>query len=99
MADSKVFHVRFGFSMSKSPRGQVLSRFRWIGAGFIRIEIFKKRCFFNPFMGLNWVCEMSKNVCFYVLAFLGFSKFLEGLEKSERLVGKMSTNFHVNSTP
>ena len=25
--------------MSKSPRGQVLSRFRWIGAEFIRVKI------------------------------------------------------------
>ena len=42
MADLLGFDVRFGFSMSKSTRGQVLSRFRWIGAGFIRIEMFKK---------------------------------------------------------
>ena len=44
VADLQVFDVRFGFSMSKSPRGQVLSRFRWIGAGFIRVEIFIVFC-------------------------------------------------------
>ena len=53
MADLPGFDVRFGFSVSKSPRGQVLSRFRWIGAGFIRVEIFKKT-FLNPFMGLKF---------------------------------------------
>ena len=42
VADSKVFDARFGFSMSQSPRNQVLSRFRWIGTGFIRVETFKK---------------------------------------------------------
>ena len=42
MADSKVFDVKFDFSMSKSPRGQVLSRFGWIGDGFIRGRFFKK---------------------------------------------------------
>ena len=49
MADSKVFDVRFDFSMSKSPRGQVLSRFRWIGDGFIRVD-FSKTFVFYPFM-------------------------------------------------
>jgi len=38
VADRKVFDVRFDFSMSKSPRGQVLSRFGWIGDGFIRVD-------------------------------------------------------------
>ena len=53
VADLQGFEVRFGFSMSKSPRGQVLNRFRWIGAGFIRVGIFKNSFFVsNPFMGL-----------------------------------------------
>ena len=50
VVDSKVFDVRFSFSMSKPPSGQVLSRFRWIGAVFIRVEIFNLS--FYPFMGL-----------------------------------------------
>ena len=53
MADRKVFDVRFDFSMSKSPWGQVLSRFGWIGDGFIRVD-FSKKVFFYPFMGLYW---------------------------------------------
>ena len=52
MAESKVFDIRFGFSMSKSPRGQVLSRLRWIGDGFIRVD-FSKKVIFNLIMGLN----------------------------------------------
>ena len=52
MAESKVFDVKFDFSMSKSPRGQVLSRFGWIGDGFIRVN-FSKNLFKNPFMGLR----------------------------------------------
>ena len=51
MADSKVSDVRFDFSMSTSPRGQVLSRFRWIGDGFV--NIFQATSFFFPFMGLT----------------------------------------------
>ena len=43
VADSKVFDVRFGFSMSESASGQVVSRFRWIGAGFIRVDFFKEK--------------------------------------------------------
>ena len=42
VADKKVFDVRFDFSMSKSPRGQVLSRFGWIAAGFISGHVFTK---------------------------------------------------------
>ena len=42
MAESKVFDVKFHFSMSKSPWGQVLSRFHWIGDGFIRGRSFKQ---------------------------------------------------------
>ena len=53
MADWKVFDVKFESSMSKSPRGQVLSLFGWIGNGFIRGRFFKKSFFFNPFMGLK----------------------------------------------
>ena len=45
MADSKVFDVKFHFSMSKSPWGQVLSRFGRIGDGFIRGQFFKKCVF------------------------------------------------------
>ena len=45
MADSKVFDVKFHFSMSKSPWGQVLSRFHWIGDGFIRGQFFKNSFF------------------------------------------------------
>ena len=41
VADLQGFDVRFGFSMSKSPRGQVLSRFRWSGAG----RNVQKQCF------------------------------------------------------
>ena len=66
MADLQVFDVRFGFSMSKSPRGHVFSRFRWIGAGFIRVQMFKN-CFFNPFMGLRNVQIRNKTP-----DFLGF---------------------------
>ena len=40
--DLEVFDVKFVSSMSKSPRGQVLSRFQWIGDGFIRGRFFKK---------------------------------------------------------
>ena len=46
MADRKVFDVKFDFSMSKSPRGQVLSRFGWIGDGFIRVDFFVKKKMF-----------------------------------------------------
>ena len=52
MADSKVFDVKFDFSMSKSPWGQILSRFHWIGDGFIRGRFFKKKVFINLFMRL-----------------------------------------------
>ena len=52
MAESKVFDVKFHFSMSKSPWGQVLSRFGRIGDGFIRVD-FSNKVFFNPFMGLT----------------------------------------------
>ena len=61
VADSKVFDVRFGFSMSKSPRGQVLSRFRWIGDGFIRVEMFKTCFCFYPFMVLITVHRGANN--------------------------------------
>ncbi len=52
MAASKVFDVKFHFSMSKSPWGQVLSRFHWIGDGFIRGRFLKTTFFLNPFMGI-----------------------------------------------
>ena len=52
MADRKVFDVRFDFSMSKSPRGQVLSRFGWIGDGFIRVN-FSKKVFFTSVHGVD----------------------------------------------
>ena len=42
VAESKVFDIKFHFSMSKSPWGQVLSRFCSIGDGFIRGRFFKK---------------------------------------------------------
>ena len=45
VVESKVFDVKFHFSMSKSPWGQVLSRFHWIGDGFIRGRFFKKTIF------------------------------------------------------
>ena len=53
VADSKVFDVKFDFSMSKSPRGQVLSRFHWIGDAFARVNFTKTLCFLDPFMGLE----------------------------------------------
>ena len=40
VAESKVFDVKFHFSVSKSPWGQVLSRFHWIGDGFSKIIFF-----------------------------------------------------------
>ena len=43
MTDWKNFDVRFLFSMSKSPRGQILKRFHWIGSGFIRGDFFSKK--------------------------------------------------------
>ena len=53
MADLLGFDVRFESGMSKSPRGLILSRFRWIDVDFIRVNMFKT-CLFclNPFMGL-----------------------------------------------
>ena len=58
VADWKVFDVKFESSMSTSPRGQVLSRFGWIGNGFIRGLFFQTKFFLNPFMGLQ---KDSKN--------------------------------------
>ena len=42
VADLEVFDVKFDFGMSKSPRGQILTRFHWIGNGFIRGRFFNK---------------------------------------------------------
>ena len=74
MADSKVFDVKFDFSMSKYPRGQVLSRFQWIGDDFIRGRFFKEKLLFNPFMGLCcffcWCSLISFPLCPFSLLFL-----------------------------
>ena len=42
MADRKVFDIKFDFSMLKSPRRQVLSRFGWIGERFHKGHFCKK---------------------------------------------------------
>ena len=61
MAESKVFDVKFHFSMSKSPWGQVLSRFGSIGDGFIRVDFPppKKKIIINLIMGV--VKPLRKN--------------------------------------
>ena len=40
--DLEVFDVKFDDGMSKSPRGQILSRFHCSGNGFIRVDFSKK---------------------------------------------------------
>ena len=60
MADRKVFDVKFDFSMSKSPWGQVLSRFRRIGDGFIRGRFFKKSFFLKSVHGVTGVKPFEK---------------------------------------
>ncbi len=71
MAESKVFDVKFHFSMSKSPWGQVLSRFGRIGDGFIRVD-FSKKLFFSPDQVMGGKSELEADYSDGVFSLSGF---------------------------